>query len=84
MKTIVCHGDSLTEGDEIARNYTWPVLVENKISINFINSGIGGDTSGGMLVGKGICFLFHLFHHDAGLTSISKPSSLGSPPTDRT
>jgi lysophospholipase L1-like esterase len=49
MKNIVCHGDSLTEGSEIVKNYTWPVLVENQINIDVINSGIGGDTSGGML-----------------------------------
>ena len=49
MKTIVCHGDSLTEGSDIKKNYTWPLLVENKVNVNVVNSGIGGDTSGGML-----------------------------------
>ena len=49
MKTIVCHGDSLTEGADLNRNYTWPLLVENRIKIKVTNSGIGGDTSGGML-----------------------------------
>ena len=49
MKTIVCHGDSLTEGADLNHNYTWPLLVENKVKVKVINSGIGGDTSGGML-----------------------------------
>ena len=49
MKTIVCHGDSLTEGADLNPNYTWPLLVENQIKVKIINSGIGGDTSGGML-----------------------------------
>jgi len=49
MKTIVCHGDSLTEGADLNPNYTWPLLVENQVTVKIINSGIGGDTSGGML-----------------------------------
>jgi lysophospholipase L1-like esterase len=49
MKTIVCHGDSLTEGADLDKNYTWPSLVENKLHVNVVNSGIGGDTSGGLL-----------------------------------
>jgi lysophospholipase L1-like esterase len=49
MKTIVCHGDSLTEGSDIEKTYTWPLLVENKVNVNVVNSGIGGDTSGGLL-----------------------------------
>lgn len=49
MKTIVCHGDSLTQGADLNPNYTWPVLVENRVGIEIINSGIGGDTSGGLL-----------------------------------
>jgi lysophospholipase L1-like esterase len=49
MKTIVCHGDSLTQGADLNPNYTWPVLVENQVGIKIINSGIGGDTSGGLL-----------------------------------
>jgi len=49
MKTMVCHGDSLTEASELDKNYTWPVLVENKLKIKVVNSGIGGDTSGGLL-----------------------------------
>ncbi len=49
MRTIVCHGDSLTEGSDLEKNYTWPHLVENKIRVTVVNSGIGGDTSGGLL-----------------------------------
>jgi lysophospholipase L1-like esterase len=49
MKTIVCHGDSLTEGADLNPGYTWPLLVENQVGIKIINSGIGGDTSGGLL-----------------------------------
>ena len=49
MKTIVCHGDSLTEGSDLENNYTWPQLVENQIQVTVLNCGIGGDTSGGLL-----------------------------------
>ena len=49
MKTIVCHGDSLTEASDVDKNYTWPALLANRLNINIVNSGIGGDTSGGML-----------------------------------
>jgi acyl-CoA thioesterase-1 len=49
MRTIVCHGDSLTEGSDLEKSYTWPNLVENNINVTIINSGIGGDTSGGLL-----------------------------------
>ena len=49
MKTIVCHGDSLTEGSDLENNFTWPQLVENQIQVTVLNRGIGGDTSGGLL-----------------------------------
>ena len=49
MKTLVCHGDSLTSPDELDRMSIWPSLVESRLKINVINSGIGGDTSGGLL-----------------------------------
>ncbi|UCD79407.1 MAG: hypothetical protein JSW26_29105 [Desulfobacterales bacterium] len=49
MKKIVCHGDSLTEASDLEKNYTWPALVENRLNVQIINSGIGGDTSGGLL-----------------------------------
>ena len=49
MKTIVCHGDSLTEGSDLENNYTWPQLVQNQIQVTVLNHGICGDTSGGLL-----------------------------------
>ncbi len=49
MKKMVCHGDSLTEASDLDKNYTWPILVENKLNLTTIKSGIGGDTSGGLL-----------------------------------
>ena len=49
MKTIVCHGDSLTEGSDLNLHYAWPRLVENQVNVKVVNSGIGGDTSGGLL-----------------------------------
>jgi len=42
-------GDSLTEGADIARGHTWPVLVGNALSLDVSNFGIGGDTTQGML-----------------------------------
>ncbi len=29
--TIICHGDSLTEGADVEKAYTWPSLLENKL-----------------------------------------------------
>ena len=49
MKKMVCHGDSLTEAPDLDKNYSWPNLVESRLNLNVINSGIGGDTSGGLL-----------------------------------
>lgn len=49
MRTIVCHGDSLTEGADLDINYTWPALVENELKVKVLNSGIGGDTTGGLV-----------------------------------
>lgn len=49
MKTMVCIGDSLTEGTDIPVGHSWPALVSNTLDLNIINGGIGGDTSGGML-----------------------------------
>ena len=49
MKRIICHGDSLTEGDEIEQNFTWPALLGNRLNVEVRNTGIGGDTSGGLL-----------------------------------
>ena len=49
MKTLVCHGDSLTVACELDRQSIWPSLVENRLKINVINNGISGDTTAGML-----------------------------------
>ncbi len=49
MRRVVCHGDSLTEGSELERGHTWPALLERKLAIRIINTGIGGDTTAGML-----------------------------------
>ena len=49
MKTIVCHGDSLTEGAEVEQSDTWPALAEKELNIRLVNSGISGDTTGGLL-----------------------------------
>jgi acyl-CoA thioesterase-1 len=49
MKTLVCHGDSLTAPDELDHRAIWPSLVESRLKINVINNGIGGDTTGGLL-----------------------------------
>ena len=49
MKKIVCHGDSLTEASDLDQNYSWPNLVGNSLNLKVTKSGIGGDTSGGML-----------------------------------
>ena len=49
MPTLVCFGDSLTEGADIPVGHTWPALVANGLHIDVINGGIGGDTTQGML-----------------------------------
>lgn len=49
MKTLICIGDSLTEGADIPTGHTWPTLVANSVGIEVCNRGIGGDTTSGML-----------------------------------
>ena len=49
MKTLVCHGDSLTAAGELDHRSIWPSLVESRLKINVINNGIGGDTTAGLL-----------------------------------
>lgn len=49
MKQIVCHGDSLTEGTDIEAAYRWTSLLENVLGPEVINTGIGGDTTAGLL-----------------------------------
>jgi lysophospholipase L1-like esterase len=46
---IYCHGDSLTEGSDFLKPYTWPSLTAQQLGIDVVNNGIGGDTTGGML-----------------------------------
>ncbi len=49
MKRIVCHGDSLTEGADIEAAYRWPALLQNALGAEVTNTGIGGDTTAGLL-----------------------------------
>ena len=46
---IVCIGDSLTEGYGIDEIDCWASLLRRDLDIEIINSGISGDTTGGML-----------------------------------
>lgn len=49
INILICHGDSLTEGSDLDRAATWPSQVANRLNIKVINSGVGGDTTGGLL-----------------------------------
>lgn len=49
MKKLVCHGDSLTEASDLEDPAIWPTLVEGRLKIKLLNSGIGGDTTAGLL-----------------------------------
>lgn len=49
MKTLVCLGDSLTEGAEVEPALRWPSRVADALALNVVNCGIGGDTTQGML-----------------------------------
>jgi len=46
---IVCIGDSITEGYQIAKDSCWPSLLNSESAYEIINSGICGDTTAGML-----------------------------------
>ncbi|HKJ99099.1 MAG TPA: hypothetical protein VJ959_09270 [Desulfotignum sp.] len=46
---IICHGDSLTRGSDIATPHTWTALLGNQLNIPVVNTGISGDTTAGML-----------------------------------
>lgn len=46
---IVCIGDSLTYGYGVEKSKNWVELLNVRGSANFVNKGISGDTSGGML-----------------------------------
>ena len=50
MRKIICHGDSLTQGADIEAAFRWPSLLQNAMGgIETINTGIGGDTTAGLL-----------------------------------
>ncbi|NCB42216.1 MAG: arylesterase [Clostridia bacterium] len=46
---IICIGDSLTRGYGVLPSETWVALLNKSKKAEFINKGINGDTSGGML-----------------------------------
>ncbi|MDR1875029.1 MAG: GDSL-type esterase/lipase family protein [Synergistaceae bacterium] len=46
---IVCLGDSLTYGFGVSRRDTWISLAAERTGMEFVNCGINGDTTGGML-----------------------------------
>ncbi len=46
---IVCIGDSLTEGYQMNLSRRWTDVLSETVKIEVINSGICGDTTGGML-----------------------------------
>jgi acyl-CoA thioesterase I len=49
MKKMVCMGDSLTEAADLEDGFAWPAILGNLFSVDALNYGIGGDTTGGML-----------------------------------
>jgi len=50
MRKIICHGDSLTQGADIEPALRWPSLLQNALgNVEAINTGIGGDTTAGLL-----------------------------------
>ena len=46
---IICHGDSLTQGSDMAKPDTWTSLLGNHLGVPVVNTGISGDTTAGML-----------------------------------
>jgi lysophospholipase L1-like esterase len=46
---IVCLGDSLTYGYAISRRFIWTKVAAELTGFDFVNKGINGDTTGGML-----------------------------------
>ncbi len=46
---VVCIGDSLTRGYGVQKKECWVELLNERAEVEFINKGINGDTSGGML-----------------------------------
>ena len=49
MTKLICHGDSLTQASDLDRPSIWPSRVADRLKIDVINSGIGGDTTAGLL-----------------------------------
>lgn len=50
MRKIICHGDSLTQGADIEPAFRWPSLLQNALGgVETTNTGIGGDTTTGLL-----------------------------------
>jgi acyl-CoA thioesterase I len=49
MKKLICHGDSLTRGADLAPSATWPNLVARELCVGMSNTGVCGDTTAGML-----------------------------------
>jgi acyl-CoA thioesterase I len=47
--SVVCLGDSLIEGCDVAPGERWHALAAARLEAEFVNSGIGGDTSAGLL-----------------------------------
>lgn len=60
MQNIICHGDSLTLGADIEPAYRWPSLLQNALGgIKTVNTGIGGDTTAGLLSRFGADVISH-------------------------
>jgi lysophospholipase L1-like esterase len=49
VKRILCLGDSLTYGFGVSRRETWVSLAAERTGMEFINRGVNGDTTEGML-----------------------------------
>ena len=49
MRRVVCLGDSLTEGYVVNKNQSWVSLLNEEMDSQFINCGISGDTTTGMI-----------------------------------
>ena len=49
MLQIICHGDSLTEGADVDAYLRWPALLQTALDVEVSNTGIGGDSTAGML-----------------------------------
>jgi len=50
MRKIVCLGDSLTQGYLIESTESWVHLLNREFNSKFVNYGISGDTTTGMLI----------------------------------